>query len=242
MLAEAAILGPAAALAGGIMGAYVGGTLRDPDAPRAIGPAWPAGVAAAVIFACIAFPLPKGGGEPATAAISLRTIDPAPNRTVEATVRVQPAGAARDAEWMTATSWQGGGLVVNRMREVAPGVFRTTEPVAVHGNWKTLIRMSTGRALRAVPVYLPADPAIPAPAVAARDRVPRTFLRDGEFLQREARGGALAVVVPAYLLLALIIGGEFAALTWGLRRMRRISVPADRGEPRFGRSPVPTPV
>ena len=191
-----------------------------------------------MIVACIAFPLPKGGGEPATAAIALRTVTPPPNRTVEATVRVRPADAADNTEWMNATSWQGGGLVVNRMRRIAPGVYRTTQPLPVHGNWKTLIRLSTGRALRAVPVYLPADPQIPAPAVPARDHVVRPFVSDGEILQREARGGALAAVLPAYALLALIIGGEFAALTWGLHahapghragRARRAALPAHAG-------------
>ena len=242
ILAEAAILGPAAALAGGILGAYAGGTLRDPDAPPRIGPAWPAALAAGVIVACIAFPLPKGGGEPATAAISLRTVAAAPNRTVEATVRVRPADAANNTEWMTATSWQGGGLIVNRMRRVAPGVYRTTHALPIYGNWKTLIRLSTGRALRAVPVYLPADPQIPAPAVPARDRVVREFVSDGTILQREARGGALAAVIPAYLLLALIFCGEFTALTWGLMRLRQVTAPASkRDEPRFQRTPVATP-
>src|SRR3954469_15548791 len=242
ILGEVALLAPAAALAGGVLGAYVGGTLRDPDAPPRIGPAWAAAVGGAVIVLCVAFPLPKGGGEPATAAVSLRTVAPAPNRTVEATVRVRPADAAANTEWMTATSWQGGGLVVNRMRRIAPGLYRTTQPLAVHGNWKTLIRMSTGRALRAVPIYLPADPQIPAPAVPARDRVVRQFVNDGTILQRESRGGALAAVLPAYLLLGLIFVGEFPRLTWGLMRVRRIPARVGRGEPRFGRTPVPTPV
>ena len=33
-----------------------------------------------------------------------------------AEVRVDPADGADDAEWLTATSWQGGGLVVDRLR------------------------------------------------------------------------------------------------------------------------------
>jgi hypothetical protein len=240
MLAEAAVLAPAAALAGGILGAYIGGTLREPDAPPRIGPAWAAAVAGAVIVACIAFPLPKSGSSDARAAITLRTVDPAPNRTVHATVRVQPASAADETEWLTATVWQGGGLVVNRLHRISEGVYETTQPLPVYGNWKALIRMSTGRALLAVPVYLPADPQIPAKGVPARDQVVRPFIDDGEILQREAKGGALAVVLPAYFLLALIIGGEFAALTWGLRRMRRVAIGrAASDSPRFERTPTP---
>jgi hypothetical protein len=128
------------------------------------------------------------------------------------------------------------------MRRIAPGVYRTTQALPIHGKWKTLIRLSTGRALRAVPVYLPADPQIPAPAVPARDHVVRQFVNDGTILQREARGGALAAVLPAYALLALIIGGEFVALTWGLTRLRRVTAPVQRDEPRFQRTPIATPV
>ena len=242
---EIAVLGPVAALAGGTLAAYIGGTLRDSGEPvRRLGPTWAAAVAGVAIVACIAYPLPKGSGTPATASIALRTITPPPHRTVEATIRVRPPQASDSPTWITATAWQGGGLVVDRLKKIAPGVFRTTEPVPVYGKWKALIRMSDGRALRAVPIYLPADPQIPAPAVAARDHAVRPFVTDSKILQREAKGGALTAVLPAYLLLALIVGGEFAALAWGLRRLRRIGVPVEdrRDETRFHPTPTPAAV
>jgi hypothetical protein len=98
--------------------------------------------------------------------------------------------------------------------------------------------MSDGRSLQAVPIYLPADPAIPAPAVAAPAHVQRTFVADKSILQREARGGSLALVLPAYLVLALIIGAELAGLAWGLRRLRLIAVGAERPS-RFERTAPP---
>ena len=80
----------------------------------------------------------------------------------------RPADGADDAEWLTATAWQGGGLVVDRLERVAPGVYRTTEPIPVNGDWKTMIRLHRGNALTALPVYLPEDPAIPVEGVPAR--------------------------------------------------------------------------
>src|SRR3954454_723534 len=60
---EILVVGAAAALAGGALGAFVGGTLRDDGTPiHRLGPAWAAAVAGAVIVACVAFPLPKGSG------------------------------------------------------------------------------------------------------------------------------------------------------------------------------------
>jgi hypothetical protein len=243
LLGEVAVLGPAVALAGGVLGAYIGATLRDPGAPRAIGPAWAAALAGAVVFACVAFPLPKSNGSsPAQAAISLRTVTPPPARTVEATVRVVPASAARDVAWLTATAWQGGGLVVDRLERVGPGVFRTTRPLPIHGKWKALIRMASGRMLRAVPIYLPSDPEIPARAVPAADHVVRPFVADKSILQRESRKGALGAVLPAYVVLALIIGAELAALAGGLRRLRRVTVAPAASAQRFERTPEPVAV
>ena len=45
-------------------------------------------------------------------------------------------------------------------------VYTTNRPVPVSGSWKALIRLHKGRELGVVPVFLPADPAIPAPAFA----------------------------------------------------------------------------
>jgi hypothetical protein len=105
--------------------------------------------------------------------------------------------------------------------------------------------MSSGRALQAVPIYLPADAKIPAPAVPARDHVVRPFVADKSILQREARKGALGAVLPAYVVLALIIGAELAALAYGLRRLRRSTAPAadetrfERGAERRAGAPLP---
>jgi hypothetical protein len=220
---EAAILGFAAALAGGVLGAYIGGTLRDPETAPRLGPAWVAGLAGAVVLVCIAFPLPKSTGPSATANITLRDTAGPPNRTVEATVRISPPSAAKNTAWLTATAWQGGGLIVNRLHRIGPGVYRTTHDLPVYGKWKSLIRLSDGRGLEAVPIYLPADPAIPAKAVPAPARFTRTFVSDKSILQREAKGGSVFLVLPAYLVLLLIIGGEFFALAWGLRRLRIVA-------------------
>ena len=238
ILPEAAILGFIAALAAATLGAYIGGTLRDPAVPRRLGPGWAAGLAGAAILLCVAYPLPKSGGPAARADIALRDVVSGPHRTVAATVRIRPASAARHTVWLTATAWQGGGLVVNRLRRIGPGVYRTTNDLPVYGKWKSLIRMSDGRSLQAVPIYLPADPAIPAPAVAAPAHVQRAFVSDKSILQREARGGSLALILPAYLLLALIIGAELAGLAWGLRRLRLIAVGAERPG-RFERTAPP---
>jgi hypothetical protein len=139
---------------------------------------------------------------------------------VNATVRLDPPGAADHAQWLTATAWQGGGLIVDRLRETAPGVYRTTRPIPVHGDWKALIRLHDGRSLTAVPIYLPVDPAIPAPGVAAEPHLNRAFVSDHRILQRERKQGtSAALTVAAYSAVLGLALAILAALAAGLHRL-----------------------
>src|SRR5207302_10999252 len=128
------------------------------------------------------------------ASVALRTVRPAPAKWVTATVQLQPARAVTDAahaDWFDVTAWQGagpgrGGLVVDPLVPVSPGVWRTKTSFPVYGEWKALLRLHSGSSLQAVPVYLPSDPAIPARAVPAWPRFRRSFEPDKRILQREA--------------------------------------------------------
>jgi hypothetical protein len=227
LLPEAAILALAAGLAGGVIGGFVGRALladgrRAPQhAPRGL-------LAAAVVAAlvCIAWPLPMDTGSPTTASVALRNVAGPPHRAVAATVRLTPSGAAAKAQWLTVTAWQGGGLVVDRLQRVGDGVYRTTQPIPVYGKWKAMLRMENGRAVVAVPIYLPADPAIPAKGVPASAHFTRPFVSDKSVLQREARAQAADLAIPAYVLLAAIVVAWLVSLGFGLRRLLRTA-----GEP-----------
>ena len=108
------------------------------------------------------------------------------------------------------------------MREVSPGVYRTTEPMPVYGNWKTTLRLHTGDVVAGLPVFLPEDKAIPAKEVPAEAQMTRDFVLDKKNLQREQKQdvpGYLTTI--AYLLVLAIVIGITAALVIGLRRMDR---------------------
>ena len=95
--------------------------------------------------------------------------------------------AAEDANWVQMTSWQGGGRVVDRLERTGPGTYESTKPVPVYGDWKTMLRLHEGNALLGIPVYLPEDPAIPAPEVKAEPQFTRTFVDETKILQRELK-------------------------------------------------------
>jgi hypothetical protein len=148
-------------------------------------------------------------------------------------VRADPA-LATHAYWFEAMSWQGGGLVAGRLEEVAPGHYRTDRPMPVHGSWKTLIRLHTPlHSMVAAPVYLPADPAIPAAAVPAVDGA-RPLQPESEILRREEKPDVPAwlwttgyvVVGAVFLALVGIVGAGYAAtgspLRGSLRTPRRV--------------------
>jgi hypothetical protein len=161
-------------------------------------------------------------------------------------VRIDPPQLADGAGWVTVTAWQGNGLHVDRLKRLDEGVYRTTKPIPLYGNWKSIVRVQAGRSVIGVPVYMRADPAIPAREVPAPQTFTRTFQADHLILQRERKqdspgwlwtvaGGAVLALYVAFLV----------ALAWGVARFsRRQGRPADPGAPPAERTeprPVPRP-
>lgn len=108
-----------------------------------------------------------------------------------------------------------------QFENTADGVYRTSEPFPVHGEWKAVARLHRDRSLQALPIYLPEDPGIPADGVPAEERFTRDFVSDKELPQREAQGGSATLQAIGYLLLLAIATAWLAAVAWGLHRINR---------------------
>jgi hypothetical protein len=161
-------------------------------------------------------------GPKTSAQITTREVSPPPKRELAATIRLSPRDAAEDAEWLNVTGWQGGGSVVDPLKKVGEGVYRTTEPIPVHDNWKVTLRLHKDSQVASLPIFMPADDAIPVKEVPASARIDRSFILDKENLQREQKKGVSGVLVTgAYLFVLLIALGLFASLAWGLARFAR---------------------
>ncbi|MDX6681016.1 MAG: hypothetical protein QOG94_1055, partial [Solirubrobacteraceae bacterium] len=221
MLPQAAALGLAMALAGSLVGAWMGARLGADDVPQGAGGLRWAGLGGALaVAAMIAFGLYTPAQHGVSAKVTLTDVDGGPRRTAIVTARLDPPAAADDATWLTATAWQGGGLVVDRLREIRPGVYRSTKPVPLYGDWKTLIRMLDGSSLSGLPIYAPVDRAIPVAGVAAPRSFDRPFVSDHKLLQREAKVGDPAVTLGAYGVIVFFTILLLAMLAWGLHRIR----------------------
>jgi hypothetical protein len=217
---EGALVGFAAAVCASLIGAWVGAHLASDTIPRTPSLRAAGAIAAAGVGAMLLWALYTPPGPPTTVAVTTRDVDGGAERTVAATVRFAPADAADDAEWLTATAWQGDGLVVDRLERVREGVYRTTEPIPVHGNWKSMIRLHRGNALDAAPIFLPDDPAIPAAEVPAPASFTRELAPDTQLLQREQKtdvAGSLTAI--GYSVVAAIALSLLALLAWGLHRL-----------------------
>jgi hypothetical protein len=220
LLPEAPVLALVAALGGGLLGAHLGTGLEGRFAfPRLLPVA-----ALAVVAACIAIPLVTSEGEHIRANVALEG-----DREVMATIRLDPPDAADDAKWLHAMAWQGGGSRLVELQETAPGTFRTTEPVPVHGDWKAMVRLHTGNAILAMPIYLPGDPAIPAREVPAEPRFERAFQLDSEVLRREERGAASWLTGAAYGMLGAVALAWLAAILAAVTRFGRPEAALARG-------------
>jgi hypothetical protein len=145
-------------------------------------------------------------------------------------------------DWMAILSWQGGmvnqrGLVIDRLDKVGPGHYRSTQPVAVWGSWKTLLRIQDGYTMTGVPIYEPADDAIPAPEVPALSSIDRPFVQEVTILQRERDQNAPAWLFTAGSIVVLILSlMVIAGLTWGAGRINNAQ---SEPEPVEVRQPLP---
>ncbi|CQD14888.1 hypothetical protein BN000_03069 [Mycobacterium europaeum] len=168
---------------------------------------------------------------------------PPGQRMVSADVRITPADmVSQHPEWLTILSWQGRmendrGLVIDRLQQVGPGHYRSTQPVPVWGSWKTLLRVQDGYTMTAVPIWEPADDAIPAPEVPALASFNRPFVQEVTILQRERDQSAPAWLFTAgsivVLFLTLMV---IAGLTWGAGRLNNA---VTEPEPVEDKRPVP---
>jgi hypothetical protein len=213
LLPEAPLLALVAAVAGGLLGAHLGTGLHGGTFPRLLPAA-----ALGVVAVTIAIPLATSEGEPIRAAVAL---EEAGQGGVVATVRLDPPDAAADAKWLHAMAWQGGGSRLVALEESGGGVYRTAEPVPVHGDWKTMVRLHRDDAILALPLYMPEDPAIPAREVPAEPRFERGFQLDHEILRREERGAAPWLAGTAYGVLGTIALAWLAAIVAAVTRLER---------------------
>ena len=238
---EAVVVGLAVAVSAALIGAWIGTRLSVSPGHRRPGLRLAASLGAIVIAAITAFSLYTPADQGVKAQVVLREVEGGADRQVSATLRLDPADAAEGAEWFDVTAWQGDGLVVDPLEQIAPGVYRTAEPVPVSGNWKTMVRLHRGRSLTALPIFLPRDAAIPAAEVPATASFERAFVDETQLLQREKTGGSPTLTVIAYATVVGIALSLLALLAWGLHRLAFPPRPGLRRSPRPAAATQPTP-
>jgi hypothetical protein len=136
-------------------------------------------------------------------------------------VRFEDPRAAADPAFLNITAWQGRGLVVDRLERVSEGVYGSTREIPLDGSWKTLVRLQDGRTLVGLPLWAPADAAIPAPEIRVAEGRPQPFVGELEFLQRERKDAAAWLWTTANVVIGLIFLTFFCLLAWGTARVAR---------------------
>jgi len=193
-----AVLGPIAAIAGAIVGTSLGGAIGKIQ-DRV--PAAALGLAAVAIVGVLAFPLPRDVG-PVTATVRLQEVGSM--ATVD--VVLDPPDAARRASAFAVASWQGGEATIKAdLKQVSVGHYVSSRPVPITGSWKTMVSLQRGSEVMAVPIYLPADPNIGAPAVPAVPERTERFVRNTAILLREVHPGPAGAAVAAWAGLSTLL-------------------------------------
>jgi hypothetical protein len=225
---EAYLLAFGAAVSGGVLGAMIGRALLSEQAPRTSTPRYAGGLAFAGSLAVVAIALPIGSHSGYSADV---VVDKTSANAANLTITLHPASIAQDVAWFNVTSWQGSrqlvggtGLQITLLDRVGPGTYRTSHPVPVTGDYKTVLRLATSTSQQAIPVYLPEDKGIPAAEVPASPTFTRSFVADQTILQREAVGGSPLLKHIAYAVLGLLALLWITTLSFGLRRLDRSAV------------------
>ena len=128
--------------------------------------------------------------------VTLTDVTPAPEREVDARGHARPARRRRRRPLVQRHGLAGrGGPLGGRPTQggLARASSAPTEPMPVHGDWKTTLRLHSGSAVQGLAVYFPEDKAIPVKAVPAEPQFTREFQRDKKLLQREQKPGVSAL-------------------------------------------------
>jgi hypothetical protein len=200
---KAAVLSLVAGVAAAMLGAALARPV--PDGGHRL-PAVAALAGGLVLAAVIAYPLPRHVGNVA-ADIRLRTPDQQQS-IVE--IDITPANAATSATAFGVVSWQGGGRVSSGFTEVAPGKYVSEKAMPITGRWKTMIGLQRDDQVMAAPVYFPKDPEIfdnGFPAVADRHEV---FAKNTKYLLREQKTGGAFAANAAYAGVSVVVIGFLA--------------------------------
>jgi hypothetical protein len=191
-------------------------------------------------MACFAFGLADRNVEGASAEVTLADVKPAPEREVIATARFSPPEVTEGASWVRGIAWQGGDLIGFPLERIGDGVYRTPEPLPVHGDWKAALRIHNGHTLLGLGIYAPADPAIPVAEAPAPAHFTRELRPDRELLQRERKRDVAGWIWTLASLSVLAITLAFlAVLSWGLGRYAR--GPGEGAPERLRRQRRPAP-
>jgi hypothetical protein len=162
--------------------------------------------------------------------VTLAQVSPAPHRTVQATVRFTPASITHNADWVEQIAWQGHARVVTgTLERIGDGIYRTTTPLPVYGSWKSSLRVQKGGSMSAIPVYMPADAAIPVAGVPAPAHFDRAMTADRRILQRERKHNVPGWLWKTASFTVLVLGAILLALLgWALTRISSGGAVAER--------------
>ena len=219
LLPEGLIYATLAGIGAGVLGALFAGALRGSLPPPRV--ARVACVGAFALIIGVAVGAADKQVPDVRAHFTLSDVSPAPEREALATVRLDPPDAADGANWLYILAWAGGDdRVVDRLDKVGDGVYRSTEPIPLYGDWKAGLRLNNGRERGAVAMRLPVDTGLPG----AQQRLPAELSRE-QFAEAMKSSAGAELPAPASfsrpfgddnLIVLRETKGDVPSWVWGL--------------------------
>lgn len=199
-LTSAIVMGVAGGVLGALLASGLAGQLPSARSTRA---AMVCAVAAGIaVMANGLWPVSSPAAE---ATVSVRDVSVS-DGVRQSTLRVQfpQPNALGEPMYVGVLAYQGGPPLVSQpLVSLGNGAYRTSGTVPIGAQWKTVLRVNTGRAITVLPVYLPEDSAIPADEVPAPAEFTRPLADKSTYLLREMRQDASAGLYAVSLTVVL---------------------------------------
>ena len=218
-LLTAVILGTVGGLLGAMLGLGLDGRLPTPRLARLI---TITALTAGVLIMINGFILEQPPKVEAT--VRMHDVSEADGvRQSSFTVQFSDHRLLGDPMYVGVLAYQGGPPLVSQpLVSLGDGAYRTEGTVPVGGQWKTVIRVNTGRVIGVVPVFLPADPGVPVPEVSAPSEFTRPIAHKTTYLLREMKQDASKTLYYSCVGVVVSLLGIFIALfCLGIARFAR---------------------
>lgn len=209
LLPEAVLLGLVAAIGVALLGTGIGSAL-DERLPRMS--VTPLAIGGLLVIVALLVPFPRTSASSPQASVSFEPVLGSDGSVANIRVVIGPPDAPYNARWWEVMAWQAGPLHLSPLiPSEGSGVYVTSTPVPITGDWKVSLRLHRGSDLLVAELKRPADPEFGLEAIEPTNRF--VSLRAQEITEPGTENPSLSWLGPVVLAAVALLFLGWTVLT-----------------------------